>query len=168
MLILPSVRPVTTNRLENWFERDRNRQMNKRHWSLDLKRPFVQLAWLLLLALMLHLLLLVWYGHEVNSRASHWVVSGSVLMMYAFFCAAGLLRVDEVGPYVRDALYAYMILLILMYGAARAFSVAGAYSLMSVQWIFFVITFAFFVFLAIVVLMRKIIAYAQRQDTETK
>ena len=62
----------------------------------------------------------------------------------------------------------FIILLIFSFGFATAVSDTSAIDKRSIKWIFFTITFSYFIFLMIAYFMRRIIEYAQKQDTETK
>ncbi|NND32860.1 MAG: hypothetical protein HKN76_09735 [Saprospiraceae bacterium] len=70
--------------------------------------------------------------------------------------------------YVRDALYGFIVLMIFSFMLATILSNISDGDKRSVRWIFFTITFSYFIFLMIAYFMRKIIEYAQRQDTEAK
>lgn len=133
-----------------------------------IEKPFGQVAFLAASSLFAHLILLVIMqsGSEAG-HFYHWVISASILLLYAFFNAVYLLKTDQINIYLRNALYGFIVLLLFTFGIAAALSSVSAEDSRSVKWIFFTITFSYFIFLMIAYFMRKIIEYAQRQDTET-
>jgi bacteriorhodopsin len=132
-----------------------------------IEKPFVQVAMLAASSLVAHLLLLLIMRSDPDSgHFYHWVISASILLLYAFFNAVYLLKTDQLNLYVRNALYGFIVLLLFTFGIATALSNVSEVDRRSVKWIFFTITFSYFIFLMIAYFMRKIIEYAQRQDTE--
>ena len=78
-----------------------------------------------------------------------------------------LLKASSIHTYLKQSFYAYFAVLILSGGMAYVFSLGIEQGVCtSMRLIYGAITFAYFVFLMIVYFMRKIIEYAQRQDTE--
>lgn len=135
----------------------------------SLENPIRQSIILLTLNLVGQLLVFVFYKQEEQvANFSSWIISASFLLLYAFFTSVYLLKTDNVSIYVRNSLYGFLILLVVGFGLATAFSQISPDEKRSVRWIMFMIIFSYFVFLTIAFFMRKIIEYAQSQDTESK
>ncbi|MDH3648037.1 MAG: hypothetical protein OEQ53_00045 [Saprospiraceae bacterium] len=139
---------------------------------LDLKqiaRPVVQATWLFIGCFICQLIVLI-VGVLSSSGTGYaaWIISASFLLLYAFFNAMLLLRTENIGVYISRSSYSYIGMVIatslLAFGVSSiTFGNAG-----STKWIYIIITLCYTIFLVIVFLMRKIIEYAQRQDTEQK
>ncbi|MCB0665604.1 MAG: hypothetical protein KDC80_07265 [Saprospiraceae bacterium] len=140
--------------------------MKKILQSLD--HPIRQSVWLLIGCTIIQLLVLLFFASEKAPHFYHWIVSATILLLYAFFNSVYFLKVTDTGSYVRNSIYGFVILLVGSFGFAAAFSHLPDVDKMSVRWIFFMIIFSYFIFLTIAFFMRKIIEYAQRQDTESK
>lgn len=134
--------------------------------SLD--HPIRQAIWLLLAGLVGQILVLLIYLSENTTHFYHYVVSATILLLYAFFNSVYLLKTQQLTEYVRNSIYGFVILLVSGFGMASAFSNLPDADRMSVRWIFFMIIFSYFIFLTIAYFMRRIIEYAQNQDTESK
>jgi hypothetical protein len=130
----------------------------------------IKLAILLLIAgLLAHVFSLVFYAIEDDTvNFSHWIVASTILLLYAFFNSVYLLKTKDLTTYFRRSVYGFLILLVSGFGLATAFSQLERYEQRSVRWILFMIIFSYFIFLTIAFFLRKIIEYAQRQDTESK
>lgn len=140
--------------------------MKKIVQSLD--HPIRQAVWLLIVCTVAQLLVLLIYATQETPHFYHWIVSATTLLLYAFFNSVYYLKVSDTSTYIRDSIYGFVILLVGGFGFATAFSHLPEGDRLSVRWIFFMIIFSYFIFLTIATLMRKIIEYAQRQDTESK
>ncbi|MCB0686011.1 MAG: hypothetical protein KDC53_05785 [Saprospiraceae bacterium] len=134
--------------------------------SLD--NPIKLSIWLLVVCLVVQLLILLANMSSNSVHFYHWITSSTILLLYAFFDAVYLLKTDNLSEYFRNSIYGFLILLISGFGFAKAFSHLPAADQLSVRWIFFMIIFSYFIFLTIAYFMRKILEYAQRQDTESK
>lgn len=130
----------------------------------------IKLAILLLIAGMVaHVFCLVLYATKDDAvNFSHWIVASTILLLYAFFDSVYLLKTRDLTTYFRRSVYGFLILLVSGFGFATAFSQLESYEQRSVRWILFMIVFSYFIFLTIAFFLRKIIEYAQRQDTESK
>ncbi|MBK8501918.1 MAG: hypothetical protein IPL46_06760 [Saprospiraceae bacterium] len=134
----------------------------------SLEHPIRQSIVLLIVCLVGQLAVLVFHQSEGAPHLFHWVISMSVLLLFAFFNSVYLLKTKDARLYIRNSIYAFVILLVSTFGMAVGFSEEMSSNQMSVRWIFFTIIFSYFIFLTIAYFMRKIIEYAQRQDTESK
>lgn len=130
----------------------------------------IKLAILLLIAgMMAQIFSLVLYSNKNDAvNFSHWIVASTILLLYAFFNSVYLLKTRDLTTYFRRSVYGFLILLVSGFGFATAFSQLERYDQRSVRWILFMIVFSYFIFLTIAYFLRKIIEYAQRQDTESK
>lgn len=132
------------------------------------EHPIRQSIVLVILCLVVQLTVFGFHKSEAAPHLFHWVISMSVLLLFAFFNSVYLLKTNDTGPYIRNSMYAFVLLLISTFAMATGFSEEMASNRMSVRWIYFMIIFSYFIFLTIAYFMRKIIEYAQRQDTESK
>ena len=117
--------------------------------------------------LVMQLILFIAYS-STSSEIAHmpWIISGAFVLFYAFINAMLLLKASSIQTYLKQSFYAYFAVLILSGGMAYVFSLGIEKGFSSMRFIYGAITFAYLVFLMIVYFMRKIIEYAQRQDTE--
>ncbi len=97
-----------------------------------------------------------------------WIISAACVLFFAFLNAILALQAESVGTYVVGSFSGYFLVLLGCVGIAYGFALGSTDGAESIRFIFAIITFAYFIFLTIAVLMRKIIDYAQRQDTEHK
>jgi hypothetical protein len=95
-----------------------------------------------------------------------WILSAACLLFYAFFNAIILLKASNLIRYVTQSLAGFFMVLLFSGGIAFACSSLGLGKSGSIRWIYFIVTFSYFFFMIIIYFMRKIIEYAQRQDTE--
>lgn len=133
----------------------------------SLNHPMRQAIWLFVAGLAVQMLVLLLYMSEKSPHFYHYVVSATILLLYAFFNSVYLLKTEQMTDYIRSSIYGFIILLISGFGLASAFSNLPDSDRMSVRWIFFMIIFSYFIFLTIAYFMRRIIEYAQNQDTES-
>jgi hypothetical protein len=134
----------------------------------SIEHPIRQSILLLIVCLVGQLTLLIFHHSDGTPHLYHWIVSMSVLLLFAFFNSVYLLKTNDTGIYIRNSIYAFVMLLVGTFCMAVGFSDEIPANRMSVRWIFFMIIFSYFIFLTIAYFMRKIIEYAQRQDTESK
>ena len=143
--------------------------MNKQKLAEGFKKPVFQAMVVMVGCLVVQLITLLFvaltgqsYGHLP------WILSGACLLFYAFFNAIILLKANNLVKYATRSLLGFVSVLLFSGGIAYAFSSIGLGNSGSIGWIYFIITFSYFLFVIIIYLMRKIIEYAQRQDTEHK
>lgn len=96
---------------------------------------------------------------------NYWILAGTFLMLYAIFNAIGMSQSRKTLWYWSRSMYGYFGLLVAVSLIAFAFSGVGINQAASIKWIFFIITMCYVLFLVISFLMRKIVDYAQKQDT---
>ena len=117
--------------------------------------------------LVLQLILFIAYSSTTGVIAHMpWIISGAFVLFYAFLNAMLLLKASSINTYLKQSFYAYFAVLFLSGGMAYVFSLGIEQGFTSMRLIYGAITFAYLVFLMIVYFMRKIIEYAERQDTE--
>jgi hypothetical protein len=137
-------------------------------WTNTIEHPIRQSIVLAIICLIGQMVVVIFHLGDDAPHLYHWVVSMSVLLLFAFFNSVYLLKTKDTGLYIRNSIYAFVILLVSTFVMAVGFSDEIPSNRMSVRWIFFMIIFSYFIFLTIAYFMRKIIEYAQRQDTESK
>ena len=129
--------------------------------------PIQQAMLLMVSCLILQLIVFVAYSTtKVEIARVPWIISGAFVLLFAFVNAILLLKAKSINSYLKHSFYAFLSVMLLSIGMAYAFSLGVTKSGGSMRFIYGAITFAYFVFLMIVFFMRKIIEYAQRQDTE--
>ena len=129
--------------------------------------PLHQAAMLIISCLLVQLIaLVVAVSLPSLSFGSPWIISGAFTLFYAFLNALLLLNTEQMNRYFSHSFYGYFLVLFLGAGMAYVFALANPASAESMRFIYGIITFSYFIFLTIVFFMRKIIEYAQRQDTE--
>ncbi len=127
--------------------------------------PVSQAVLLLSVCLLSQLIsLLLYYGSEGESSAP-WILAGAFTLFYAFVNAVVSLQANN-PAYFSRSFYGYFMILAGSALIAYAFSGFSFRGAASIRWIFMIITFSYFIFTTIAFFMRKIINYAQRQDTE--
>lgn len=93
-----------------------------------------------------------------------WVVAASMLLFYAIFNCVFSLNADNSNQYWLHSLIGFSIIAIGAGLLAYIFTGISIYDAKSIQWIYFVFTFAYLVFLSIVNFMRLIVRFAKKQD----
>ena len=101
-----------------------------------------------------------------ENNTGPWIVAGASTLFYAFVNAVVSLQGEQIGTYFTRAVSGYFLMLLGSAAMAYAFAGFSAAGSASIRWIFIMITFSYFIFITIAFFMRKIINYAQRQDTE--
>ena len=130
--------------------------------------PMSQAVLLLIACLLTMLLGLVWSaGVLPEDNNTPWIIAGAFTLFYASVNAAISLQ-DSSNAYFSKSITGYIIMMLLSAGLAYAFAGFTAAGAASIRWIFVIITLSYFIFLTIAFFMRKIIDYAQRQDTERR
>ncbi len=135
----------------------------------EISRPIVQAVLLAAGCLIVQIIvLLIGISTEGGLGYTPWIVSASFMLLYAFFNAILLLKAENMGLYVSQSSYCYIGMMLGTTLFAYAVSSATLGESGSIRWIYIIITVCYTIFMVIVFLMRKIIEYAQRQDTEHK
>lgn len=93
-----------------------------------------------------------------------WIISASFLLFFSVLNSIFSLSTDDINKYWIRSIICYLGLALvsgcLAYLASSvAFSEAG-----TIKWIFYVLTFVYLVFLSILNFMKKIVAFAEREE----
>ncbi len=129
--------------------------------------PLAQAFFLLIACLFSQLIALVYLSFQSTEKTTiYWILSATFTLLYGFFNAVISLSVSAEGSYFSRSMKAYVLLLVGSSGLAFAFSGLSTDGAASIRWIYMMVTFSYFIFITIAFFMRKIIDYAQRQDTE--
>jgi hypothetical protein len=129
-------------------------------------RPPIQAAGILILGLVFMVVskLISWTGIiEVPVRFP-WMTAGAFLLFFAIVNCVFFLASKEPKKYFRDSIYSYMGLVIGSGCLAWLFSQIPISKAASYQWIFFVLSFGYLLFLSMMGFFRKIVEVAQRED----
>lgn len=98
------------------------------------------------------------------SRSFPWLSAASFLLVYAVFNSIFTLSSKNLDRYMGRSISAFLALLIVLALLARLvsgmpMSEAGPY-----RWVFFVLGFCYLVFISIMGFVKRIVAYAQREE----
>ncbi len=132
-----------------------------------LENPLGQATLIIIAVVVVQLMSLIIYGSTDTAGDAAWIIAGAFALFYGFFNAIFLLGADNPNSYISKSFTGY--LLVLLFGAGIAYIISlqwPSQNSTSMRWIFMIVTFSYFIFITIVYFMRKIIEYAQRQDTE--
>ena len=127
--------------------------------------PIGQAVLLLVTCLLCQLAAMIIFFESDGEQSTPWICAGAFTLFYAFLNAVVSLQ-GETKTYFSRSFYGYFLIL---FGSATLAYVFSSFSFdgsASIRWIFIMITFSYFIFITIAFFMRKIINYAQRQDTE--
>ena len=134
-----------------------------------LENPIGQAVLIIIASIFVQLLSLMLYSATNEAGDLAWMIAGAFALFYGFFNAVFLLSVDQVNNYISKSFTGYFLVMLVGAGLAYVINLQWpSENVTSMRWIFMIITFSYFVFITIVFFMRKIIEYAQRQDTESK
>lgn len=93
-----------------------------------------------------------------------WIVTASMVLFYAIFNCVFSLNADNSNQYWFQSLLGFVLVAVGGGAIAYLFTGISIYDAKSIQWIYFVFTFAYLVFLSIVNFMRVIVRFAKKQD----
>lgn len=93
-----------------------------------------------------------------------WIISASFLLFFTVLNSLFSLSSDDTNKYWIRSIITYLCLAIVLAGlsylaSSIAFDDAG-----TIRWIFYVLTFVYLVFLSILNFMKKIVAFAEREE----
>ncbi len=105
--------------------------------------------------------LMGWLG---VSQSFPWLTAASFVLVYAIFNSVFTLSSKNLDRYMGRSILAFLALVLVSGVLARLISgmpmdEAGTY-----KWIFFVLSFCYLVFISIMGLVKRIVAYAQREE----
>lgn len=118
----------------------------------------------LALVVMLIACLLRWVGWLEAPPRIFWMISGACMLYYAIFNSIFSLSSNDFNAYFLKSLMGYVLVAGICSLAAWLFSGQTIDEAGSFRWIYFILTFSFILFLGIVNGMRRIVAFAQKED----
>ncbi|HMQ49084.1 MAG TPA: hypothetical protein PKA00_16475 [Saprospiraceae bacterium] len=108
--------------------------------------------------------LVKWTGLlEVPDRFP-WITAASFMLVFAIFNSVFSLTSKSMAKYWGQSVYSFLGLAFLSGLAAYLFSSMSIDEAGSYRWIFFVVTFGYLVFLALMAMIRQIVEFAQREE----
>lgn len=93
-----------------------------------------------------------------------WIISASFLLFFAVVNSIFSLTSDDINSYWIRSIICYLGLAILSAGLAYLASSVAFNDAGTIRWIFYVLTFVYLVFLSILNFMKKIVAFAEREE----
>lgn len=128
--------------------------------------PFIQAGFVMIIFLVFVGIgtLLEIIGLSSKDEIFPWIVAASMLLFYAIFNCVFSLNADNSNQYWLHSLIGFSAIAAGAGLLAYLFTGISIYEAKSIQWIYFVFTFAYLVFLSIVNFMRLIVRFAKKQD----
>ncbi len=93
-----------------------------------------------------------------------WTISASFLLFFVVLNSIYSLSSDDINRYWIRSIISYLILAIVSGTLAYLFSSVAFKDAGTIRWIFYVLTFSYLVFLSILNFMKKIVAFAEREE----
>ena len=130
-----------------------------------LRNPVLQASVVLAAVVVFNLvvLLLSAAGAEIETRYP-WTIACTFVLFYAIFNTIISLSVENAERYWTRSILSYIGLVMGGGLLARAFSSLTMSEAGTYKWIYTVITFGYLLFLVIIRLLRKIVAFAEREE----
>lgn len=128
--------------------------------------PFVQAAITLGLSLFMLLSskLVNLTGIVTVSDRFPWTTAATFILFFAIFNSVFSLTATDTRKYWGRSMYAFLGVVLVSGGLAYLFSSISLNDAGSYRWIFFVLSFGYLVFISIMVMARKIVEFAQREE----
>ncbi|MDP4710054.1 MAG: hypothetical protein NWR67_06225 [Saprospiraceae bacterium] len=128
--------------------------------------PFVQAAITLGLSLFMLLSskLVNLTGIVTVSDRFPWTTAATFILFFAIFNSVFSLTAADTRKYWGRSMYAFLGVVLVSGGLAYLFSSISLNDAGSYRWIFFVLSFGYLVFISIMVMARKIVEFAQREE----
>lgn len=128
--------------------------------------PFVQAAITLGLSLFMLLSskLVNLTGIVTVSDRFPWTTAATFILFFAIFNSVFSLTAGDTRKYWGRSMYAFLGVVLVSGGLAYLFSSISLNDAGSYRWIFFVLSFGYLVFISIMVMARKIVEFAQREE----
>lgn len=108
--------------------------------------------------------LLRWMGVSAIDRIFPWSVATAFLLLYAVFISVMSLNASSALKYWSRSIYGFAVVALGNGVVARLISGLALGEAQSYRWTYVVIAICFLVFLSIINLMRKIVAFAEREE----
>jgi len=93
-----------------------------------------------------------------------WTISASFLLFFVVLNSIYSLSSDDINKYWIRSIISYLCLAIVSGFLAYLFSSVAFNDAGTIRWIFYVLTFTYLVFLSILNFMKKIVAFAEREE----
>jgi len=100
---------------------------------------------------------------DINTSV-YWVIGGAGLLFFGIFNSVISLQDGDMNVYWYKSFAAYAALLGITWLAAQSLSGLNIDEAGTFKWIFFILTFAYLLFLSLMRAMRKVVAMAQQED----
>ncbi len=93
-----------------------------------------------------------------------WMAAGAFMLFFAMFNALLSLTAEDMNKYWGRSTFCYVLLVLISGGLAYLFSGLSINEAGTFKWIFFVVSFGYFIFLSLIRLVKKIVEYAQKEE----
>ncbi|MFK7774253.1 MAG: hypothetical protein AB8F94_19045 [Saprospiraceae bacterium] len=93
-----------------------------------------------------------------------WIISASFLLFFTVLNSLFSLSSDDINKYWIRSISSYLCLAIVSGALAYLASSVSFNDAGTIRWIFYVLTFVYLVFLSILNFMKKIVAFAEREE----
>jgi len=93
-----------------------------------------------------------------------WIISASFLLFFTVLNSIFSLSSDDINKYWIRSIICYLSLAIVSGALAYLASSVAFNDAGTIRWIFYVLTFVYLVFLSILNFMKKIVAFAEREE----
>ncbi|HFC00537.1 MAG TPA: hypothetical protein ENJ53_07005 [Phaeodactylibacter sp.] len=92
-----------------------------------------------------------------------WIIATSFILFYVVFNTVFGLQTDDMNKYWVQSLISYAGLAIISGGLAYLFSSVSLNEAGTIKWIFYILTFAYLVFLSVVKFIKRIVTFAENE-----
>lgn len=128
--------------------------------------PFYQSGFvvcLIIFAMFVLKILNVTHTADINASV-YWVIGGAGLLFFGIFNSVISLQDGDMNVYWYKSFAAYGVLLAATWLSAQLLSGMNIDEAGTFKWIFFILTFAYLLFLSLMRAMRKVVNMAQEED----
>ncbi len=138
----------------------------KKSWLYQAYDPYLQagVALMMSLAFMLAGSFLQWAHWMPDSPRYPWLIAASFLWLYAIFNSIFSLSANSINAYWGRAIPAYGLLALFNGLLAWGFSSLSIGHAGSYRWIYFVLTFSYFLLLSIMAAVKRLVEFAEREE----
>ena len=130
------------------------------------KNPFVQAGLTIVASLIISVIGMGAGGIKLSGAEGMfpWLSAASFLLLFAVFNSVISLVADDTGKYWGRSMTSFMIIAVVNAVVASLLSGISIFDAGSATWIYTVIALGYLIFLGIVVTMKNIVAFAQREE----
>lgn len=93
-----------------------------------------------------------------------WTTAATFILFFAVFNSVFSLTTTDTRKYWGRSMYAFLAVVLISGSLAYLFSYIPLSEAGSYRWIFFVLSFGYLVFISIMMMARKIVEFAQREE----